>query len=250
MSEKVVFERPSAIYDGAVTGYCPGCLHSSAVKTVLEVLDELDIVQDTMWVQGVGCGSLAVNYMNIDTLASPHGRACAMASSAKRCSPETVIFTYQGDGDLAAIGLAETMSAANRGENFTVIFINNGTYGMTGGQMAPTTLVGAKASTAPYGRDPKQHGYPLHMCELLNQLDAPAFIARVTCADVPNAIKAKAAVKKAFEYQLQGKGFTFVEFVSNCPTNWGMSPEASIAHVKDVVIKEFPLGVFRDKGDN
>ena len=249
MSEKTVWTRPSAIFDGAVTGFCPGCLHSSAVKTVLEVLDELDLVMDTTWIQGVGCGALAVNYMNLDTVASPHGRACAIATGLKRTSPETFVFTYQGDGDLAAIGLAGTMSAANRGENFTVIFINNGTYGMTGGQMAPTTLLGAKTSTSPYGRDPKLHGCPLHMCELLNQLDAPAYIARVTCADVQNAVKAKAAVKKAFEYQLAGKGFTFVEFVSNCPTNWGMSPLDSIEHLENTVLKEFPLGVFRDRED-
>ena len=250
MSEQIVYKRPSAIYEGAVTGYCPGCLHSSAVKTVLEVLDELDVVEKTTWIQGVGCGTLAVNYMDLDTISSPHGRACAVASAAKRCSPDTVIFTYQGDGDLASIGLAETISAANRGENFTVIFINNGTYGMTGGQMAPTTLVGAKATTAPYGRIPEQHGYPIHMCEILSQLTAPSYIARVTCADVPNAIKAKAAVKKAFEYQIEGKGFSFVEFVSNCPTNRGLSPEKSIEHLKENVIKEFPLGVFRDIGAN
>lgn len=247
MSEKVIYERPSGINEGAVTGYCPGCLHSAAVKTVLEVLDELDKVQDTCWIQGVGCGALGVNYMNLDTIAPPHGRACATASAFKRCSPETLTFTYQGDGDLAAIGLAETMSAANRGENFTVIFINNGTYGMTGGQMAPTTLVGAKATTAPWGRKPEEHGYPMHMCELLNTLQAPAYIARVTCADVPNAIKAKAAVKKAFQYQLEGKGFSFVEFVSNCPTNWGMSPLKSLDHLKNVVLPEFPLGEFRAK---
>ena len=247
MSEKIIYQRASGTFENAVTGFCPGCLHSAAVKTILEVLDELDMVQNTTWVQGVGCGALAVTYMNIDTIVVPHGRACATASGFKRCSPETLTFTYQGDGDLAAIGLAETMSAANRGENFTVIFINNGTYGMTGGQMAPTTLVGAKATTAPYGRNPAEHGYPLHMCELLNTLEAPAYIARVTCADVPNAIKAKAAVKKAFQYQLDGKGFSFVEFVSNCPTNWGMSPLKSLEHIKNVVCREFPLGEFRAK---
>lgn len=247
MSEKTVFERPSGIFEGAVTGFCPGCLHSSAVKTIMEALDELDMVQNATWVQGVGCGALAVTYMNIDTIAAPHGRACAIASGFKRCSPETLIFTYQGDGDLAAIGLAETISAANRGENITVIFINNGTYGMTGGQMAPTTLEGAKSSTTPQGRNPEEHGYPMHMCELLSNLKAPAYIARVTCADVKNATKAKAAVKKAFQYQLDGKGFSFVEFVSNCPTNWGMAPLKSLEHVQNVVLQEFPLGEFRAK---
>ena len=242
-----VYSRPSGIFEGAVTGYCPGCLHSSAMKIILEVLDELDMVQDTCWIQGVGCGGLGVSYMNLDTIVVPHGRACATASAFKRCSPETLTFTYQGDGDLAAIGLAETMSAANRGENFTVIFINNGTYGMTGGQMAPTTLVGSKTTTTPNGRAPEQHGYPMHMCELLNQLKAPAYIARVTCADVVNAKKAKASVKKAFECQLAGKGFSFVEFVSNYPTNWGMSPLDSLEYIKETVVKEFPLGEFRCK---
>lgn len=247
MKERTVFKRPSGIFEGAITGFCPGCLHSSTVKTIMEVLDELDMVHDSTWVQGVGCGALAVTYMNIDTIAAPHGRACAIASAFKRCSPETLIFTYQGDGDLAAIGLAETMSAANRGENITVIFINNGTYGMTGGQMAPTTLAGAMSSTTPGGRNPEEHGYPMHMCELLSTLKAPAYIARVTCADVKNAVKAKAAVKKAFQYQLEGKGFSFVEFVSNCPTNWGMSPVKSLEHLQNVVLEEFPLGEFRAK---
>lgn len=247
MSEKTVYTRPSAIIDGAVTGFCPGCLHSSALKTVLEVLDELGQAEKSVWIQGVGCGGLGINYMNLDSIAAPHGRACAVASAFKRCSPETLTFTYQGDGDLASIGLAETLSAANRGENFTVIFINNGTYGMTGGQMAPTTLVGEKTTTTPYGRNAAEHGYPLHMCELLMQLKAPAYIARVTCADAPNAIKAKAAVKKAFEYQLSGKGFSFVEFVSNCPTNWGMSPLKSLEHIHNTVLNEFQLGEFRAK---
>lgn len=230
-----------------MTGFCPGCMHSSVCKVITEVLDELGMVDNACYVQGVGCCGLAVTYFDMDTIAAPHGRACAIASSFKRCSPETLVFTYQGDGDLAAIGLAETMSAANRGENFTVIFVNNGIYGMTGGQMAPTTMVGVKTTTTPYGRDEREHGAPLHMCEILSQLEAPAYIARVTLADVPNARKAKAAVKKAFQYQLEGKGFSFVEFVSNCPTNWGMSPPESLDHVHNVILKEFPLGEFRAK---
>lgn len=246
MMEKV-YSRPSGIFEGAVTGFCPGCMHSSVCKVITEVLDELGMVDNACYVQGVGCCGLAVTYFDMDTVAAPHGRACAIASSFKRCSPETLVFTYQGDGDLAAIGLAETMSAANRGENFTVIFVNNGIYGMTGGQMAPTTMVGVKTTTTPYGRDEREHGAPLHMCEILSQLEAPAYIARVTLADVPNARKAKAAVKKAFQYQLEGKGFSFVEFVSNCPTNWGMSPPESLDHVHNVILKEFPLGEFRAK---
>lgn len=247
MSEKIVYSRPCGIINGAVSGFCPGCLHSSAIKTILEILDELNQTEKTVWVQGVGCCGLAVNYMNLDSVAAPHGRACAAASGFKRCSPDTLTFTYQGDGDLAAIGLAETISAANRGENFTVIFINNGTYGMTGGQLAPTTLLGAKTTTSPEGRIPELHGYPLHMCELINQLKAPAYIARVTCADPANALKAKASVKKAFEYQLQNKGFSFVEFISNCPTNWAMTPANSLDHIQNAMLQEFPLGEFRAK---
>ena len=246
MMEKV-YSRPAGIFEGAVTGFCPGCMHSSVCKIVCEALEELGQLDNACYVQGVGCCGLAVTYFDMDTVAAPHGRACAIASSFKRCSPETLVFTYQGDGDLAAIGLAETMSAANRGENFTVIFVNNGIYGMTGGQMAPTTLLGAKTTTTPYGRNEAEHGAPMHMCELINQLDAPAYIARVTAADVPNARKAKAAVKKAFQYQLEGKGFSFVEFVSNCPTNWGMSPQESLDYIHDTVLKEFPLGEFRAK---
>ena len=220
MMEKV-YSRPAGIFEGAVTGFCPGCMHSSVCKIVCEALEELGQLDNACYVQGVGCCGLAVTYFDMDTVAAPHGRACAIASSFKRCSPETLVFTYQGDGDLAAIGLAETMSAANRGENFTVIFVNNGIYGMTGGQMAPTTLLGAKTTTTPYGRNEAEHGAPMHMCELINQLDAPAYIARVTAADVPNARKAKAAVKKAFQYQLEGKGFCFVVFVSTRPSYWG-----------------------------
>ena len=246
MMEKV-YSRPSGIFEGAVTGFCPGCMHSSVCKIVTEALDELGMVDNACYVQGVGCCGLAVTYFDFDTIAAPHGRACAIASSFKRCSPETLVFTYQCDGDLASIGLAETMSAANRGENFTVIFVNNGIYGMTGGQMAPTTMLGVKTTTTPYGRDIHEHGAPLHMCEILSQLEAPAYIARVTAADVPNAKKAKAAVKKAFQYQLEGKGFSFVEFVSNCPANWGMSPVESLDHVHNVIMKEFPLGEFRAK---
>lgn len=242
-----IYSRPSCVLEGAVTGFCPGCLHSTVSKLLTEVLDEMNQAEEATWVQGVGCCALAVNYFDFDTISAAHGRACAVATAAKRCSPETLVFTYQGDGDLAAIGLAETMSAANRGENFTVIFVNNGIYGMTSGQMAPTTLLGAKTSTSPYGRKVEEHGAPLHMCELLNQLEAPAYIARVTCTDVPNVRKTKAAIKKAFEYQRAGKGFSFVEIVSNCPTNWSMDPQESIDHIKNVILKEFPLGEFRAK---
>lgn len=240
-----IYERPKSFIQDSVTGYCPGCLHSTAGKLICQVIDEMGIQDDTCYVQGVGCGGLCVSFMDFDTIAVPHGRACANASAFKRCSPETVVFTYQGDGDLAAIGLAETLSAANRGENITVFFINNATYGMTGGQMAPTTLLGMKATTAPAGRQAEQHGYPMHMCEMINTLQAPAYIARVTCIDPANIRKAKAAVKKAFEYQMAGKGFSFVEFVSNCTTNWGMSPLETLDFIRDKMLPEFPLGEFR-----
>ena len=242
-----VYARTKGIRDDMVSGFCPGCMHSTVIKLIGEVLEEMHLLDKAACAVGVGCCGLHMDYITYDYFLAAHGRACAVATGAKRSNPESLVFTYQGDGDLASIGLAETISAANRGENFTVIFVNNGIYGMTGGQMAPTTLLGAKTTTTPYGRDEKEHGAPMHMCELINQLDAPAYIARVTAADVPNARKAKAAVKKAFQYQLEGKGFSFVEFVSNCPTNWGMSPLESLDHVHNVILKEFPLGEFRAK---
>lgn len=239
------YSRPKSFIEDSITGYCPGCLHSTAGKIICEVVDELGIQDNSCYVQGVGCGGLTVSFMDIDTICAAHGRAGAVASAFKRCSPETIVFTYQGDGDLAAIGLAESLSAANRGENITVFFINNGTYGMTGGQMAPTTLVGMKATTAPKGRRVEEHGYPMHMCEIMQTLNAPAYIARVTTTDPANIKKAKAAVKKALEYQIQGKGFSFVEFVSNCPTNWGLSPIDTLDYIKEKMLPEFPLGEFR-----
>ena len=242
-----IYTRPSYIREGATSGFCPGCMHSTVHKLVGEVLDELGIVDKTVTVWGVGCCILGSGYTTHDSFGSPHGRACAMASAYKRCNPDEIVYTYQGDGDLASIGIAETIYAANRGENFTVIFINNSTYGMTGGQMAPTTLVGQKATTAPFGRDPKQHGYPVHICELLATLKAPAYLERVTCVDAPNVLKAKAAIKKAFQNQIDGKGFSLVEIMSNCPTNWGMAPLETLEYMKEHTLKEFPLGVYRDK---
>ena len=242
-----IYTRPSTIREGATSGFCPGCMHSTVHKLVAEVLDELGIADKTVTVWGVGCCILGSGYTTHDSFGSPHGRACAMASAYKRCNPDEIVYTYQGDGDLAAIGLSEIMYAANRGENFTVIFINNSTYGMTGGQMAPTTLVGQKATTAPAGRDPKQHGYPVHVCELLATLKAPAYLERVTCLDAPNVVKTKAAIKKAFQNQIDGKGFSLVEIMSNCPTNWGMAPLETLEYMKEHTLKEFPLGVYRDR---
>ena len=245
MNEKVVYTRPSGIYDGAITGFCPGCLHSAAVKTILQVLDELDMVQKASWVQGVGCGGLAFNYMNLDTISAPHGRACAIASGFKRCSPDTLTFTYQGDGDLAAIGTAEIVHAAARGEKITTIFVNNAIYGMTGGQMAPTTLVNQVTTTSPYGRKLESAGMPIRMTEMLATLDGAKYLARVAVNTPANMAKAKAAIKKAFEIQIAGLGFSLVEVLSICPTNWGMSPLEAVGWMEKNMMPYYPLGVFR-----
>ena len=199
-----VYARTKTFQKEMVSGFCPGCMHGTVFKLIGEVMEELGIVDKTTCVLGVGCCGLAMEYITYDNTTSPHGRACAVATGIKRSTPDAVVYTYQGDGDLASIGLAETMSAANRGENITVIFVNNGIYGMTGGQMAPTTLVGMKATTAPQGRDPKEHGYPMHMCEILNQLTAPYYLERTSCNNPANVNKTKAAIKKAFQNQLDG----------------------------------------------
>ena len=242
-----VYARTKTFQKEMVSGFCPGCMHGTVFKLIGEVMEELGIVDKTTCVLGVGCCGLAMEYITYDNTTSPHGRACAVATGIKRSTPESVVYTYQGDGDLASIGLAETMSAANRGENITVIFVNNGIYGMTGGQMAPTTLVGMKATTAPQGRDPKEHGYPMHMCEILNQLTAPYYLERTSCNNPANVNKTKAAIKKAFQNQLDGKGFSMVEIVTSCPTNWGLDTIEALDFLENNMLKEFPLGVVRDK---
>ena len=242
-----VYARTKTFQKEMVSGFCPGCMHGTVFKLIGEVMEELGIVDKTTCVLGVGCCGLAMEYITYDNTTSPHGRACAVATGIKRSTPDSVVYTYQGDGDLASIGLAETMSAANRGENITVIFVNNGIYGMTGGQMAPTTLVGMKATTAPQGRDPKEHGYPMHMCEILNQLTAPYYLERTSCNNPANVNKTKAAIKKAFRNQLDGKGFSMVEIVTSCPTNWGLDPIEALDFLENNMLKEFPLGVVRDK---
>ena len=242
-----IYQRTAGIQPDMVSGFCPGCMHSTVMKLIGEVLEELGILEKAAMVIGVGCAGLGSQYVTYNVVQSAHGRACAVATGIKRTAPEQFVFTYQGDGDLGAIGLAETMSAANRGENFTIIFINNGIYGMTGGQMAPTTLVGMKATTAPNGRDPKEHGYPMHMCEILNTLQAPVYLERVSCNTPQNVIKTRKAIAKAFRNQLEGKGFSMVEIVTSCPTNWGMSPLAGLDFIEDQMLKEFPLGVIRDR---
>lgn len=242
---KTVYERPKSLGTD-ILGFCPGCIHSTVFKLVCEALEELDLVSKTACVIGIGCASLAQNPVTFDVSTAAHGRACAVATGVKRSNPDSFVFTYQGDGDLASIGIAETIFAANRGENITVIFVNNGIYGMTGGQMAPTTLVGMKASTAPDGRNPDIHGYPMHICELLNTLKAPVYLERVSCHTPKNVRETKKAIKKAFQNQIDGKGFSLVEVVSNCPTNWGVSPLESLEFIEEKMLPEFPLGVLRD----
>ena len=242
-----IYRRTTGIQPDMISGFCPGCMHGTVMKLIGEVLEELGILEKAAMVIGVGCAGLGNQYVTYNVVQSAHGRACAVATGIKRTAPEQFVFTYQGDGDLGAIGLAETMSAANRGENFTIIFINNGISGMTGGQMAPTTLVGMKATTAPNGRDPKEHGYPMHMCEILNTLQAPVYLERVSCNTPQNVIKTRKAITKAFRNQMEGKGFSMVEIVTSCPTNWGMSPLAGLDFIEDKMLKEFPLGVIRDR---
>mgnify|MGYP003272952730 CR=1 FL=1 len=243
---KVVFERPHSLLP-VVTNFCPGCPHGIVERLVCEVMDELDIEGETIGVAPVGCSVISYDFFGCDMIEAAHGRAPAVATAVKRVHPDKVVFAYQGDGDLASIGMAETVHAATRGENITIIFINNAIYGMTGGQMAPTTLVGMKASTAPKGRDPKEHGYPMHMCEILNQLTAPAYLVRTSCNTPANVNKTKQAIHKAFQNQLDGKGFSMVEIVTSCPTNWGLDPMKSLEYIEEKMLPEFPLGVVRDR---
>ena len=240
-----VFQKPHALSD-VPFHYCPGCPHGIVHRLVAEVIDELGIEGDTIGVAPVGCSVFAYNYFECDMQEAAHGRAPAVATGIKRARPDKVVFTYQGDGDLAAIGTAETVHIAARGENVTTIFINNAIYGMTGGQMAPTTLAGQVTQTSPYGRDTKTQGNPIRVSEMLATLDGPAYIERVTVDTVPNIKKAKAAIKKAFQLQMEGKGFTLVEVVSTCPTNWGMSPQESFKWMRENMLPHYPLGVYKD----
>ncbi len=241
----IVFEKPHALTD-APFHYCPGCTHGICHRLVAEVLDELGIEGKTIGVAPVGCAVMAYDYFNCDMQEAAHGRAPAVATGIKRVHPDKVVFTYQGDGDLAAIGTAETVHSAARGENITIIFINNTIYGMTGGQMAPTTLPGQVTQTSPYGRDVKTQGNPIRVSEMLATLDGPSYIARVALDTVPNIKKAKAAIKKAFQNQIEGKGFSLVEVLSTCPTNWGLSPVEAIKRLQNDMIPHYPLGVFKD----
>ena len=242
----IAFEKPKSLTDNELH-YCPGCTHGIIHRLVAEAIDELGIEGKTIGVASVGCSVLTYNYFTVDMVQAAHGRAPAVATGVKRANPENIVFTYQGDGDLAAIGTAETVHSAARGENITVIFVNNAIYGMTGGQMAPTTLPGQVTQTSPYGRDVETVGYPLRVCEMLSELDGPAYLERVAVNDVKSVRKAKKAIKKAFTYQTEGKGFSLIEILSTCPTNWGMTPVEATKWLEDNMKPYYPLGVFKDK---
>ena len=242
----VVFEKPHALCDVPLH-YCPGCTHGIVHRLVARAIDELGIEGNSIGVAPVGCAVMAYDYFACDMIEAAHGRAPAVATGIKRANPENIVFTYQGDGDLASIGMAETAHAATRNENITVIFINNAIYGMTGGQMAPTSLPGQVTQTSPYGRDVKTAGFPIKISELLAALDGPAYIQRVAVNNVKNVKQAQKAIKKAFENQIQGKGFSLIEVVSSCPTNWGMTPQQALDWVEEKMIPYYPLGVYKDK---
>ena len=245
--EKVVFSRPDSLTSKQFT-YCAGCTHGTIHRMIAEVIDELDIREKTVGVCPVGCAVFMYEFMNMDMVEAAHGRAPAVATGIKRTHPETVVYTYQGDGDLAAIGIAEIIHAAARGENITVVFINNTTYGMTGGQMAPTTLPGQKSTTCPEGRSIRVEGNPIRVSEMLAVLDGPCYVTRVAPVNPAGLTKTKEAIRKAFQNQLDEKGFSFVEVLSTCPTRWHLSPVESLKRVEVEMAQYYPPGVFVDKG--
>lgn len=241
----IVFQRPHSLLP-VVTNFCPGCTHGIVMRLVAESIDELDIEGSTIGIAPVGCSVMAYDFFGCDMVEAAHGRAPAVATGVKRVNPDNIVFAYQGDGDLASIGMAETIHAATRGENITVIFINNAIYGMTGGQMAPTSLPNQVTQTSPYGRDVNTAGYPVRVCELLSSLDGPAYLERV-CVDSPKNVRnAKRAIKKAFQNQVDGVGYSLIEVVSTCPTNWGMTPQKAFEWMRENMLPYYPLGVYRD----
>ena len=245
----VVFDKPKALADVSMH-YCPGCTHGIVHRLVAEVIDELGIEGKTIGIAPVGCSVMAYNYFNCDMIEAAHGRAPAVATGVKRANPEEhIVFTYQGDGDLASIGMAETVHAAARNENITIIFINNAIYGMTGGQMAPTSLPGQVTQTSPYGRDVNACGYPVKVCEMLSTLDGPEYLERVTVNSVKAVKNAKKAIKKAFQNQIDKTGFSLVEVLSTCPTNWGMTPSKALKWIDEAMIPYYPLGVYKDRSN-
>ena len=245
--ENLVYKKPELLNDVPMH-YCPGCSHGVVHKLVAEVIAEMGMQEKTIAISPVGCAVFAYKYIDVDWQEAAHGRAPALASAVKRLWPDRLVFTYQGDGDLACIGTAETIHALNRGENITIIFINNAIYGMTGGQMAPTTLLGMKTVTCPYGRDPKLHGYPLKMADIAAQLEGTCYVTRQSVESVGAILKAKKALRKAFEYSMQGKGSNLVEIVSTCNTNWRMSPDKANQWMKENMVPFYPLGDLKDNG--
>lgn len=243
------YERSKGLTD-VHTHYCPGCTHGILHKLVAEVLDELGILGKTIGIASVGCSVFSYDYINTDYQQTPHGRACAVATGIKRVLPDRIVFTYQGDGDFGSIGIAEAIHAANRGEHITAIVANNATYGMTGGQMAPTTLIGQVSTTSQQGRNRDMHGAPLHISEIFGQIEGAAYVERVSLHDIPNIRKAKKAIKKAFTYQIEKKGFTMIEVISTCPVNWGMKPRQALDWARDNMIPVYPLGVYKDVDDH
>ncbi len=242
---EVIYKKPSTLLDKRMH-YCPGCMHSTAHKLIMEVVEEMGIQDKTIGVCPVGCSVFAYDYMNIDMQEAAHGRACAVATGVKRVHPDKFVFTYQGDGDLAAIGTAETLHACNRGEKIIIFFINNGIYGMTGGQMAPTTLEGQVTSTSPYGRDVSKVGWPMKMAEMVSMLPGVAYAERLTVSDPASARKAKNTIKKAFDIQSKNIGTCFIEIASNCPSGWKCTPTQSLDWIKNQMLPYYPLGVYKD----
>ena len=245
--ENLVYKKPELLNDVPMH-YCPGCSHGVVHKLVAEVVAEMGMTEKTLAISPVGCAVFAYKYIDVDWQEAAHGRAPALASAVKRLWPDRLVFTYQGDGDLACIGTAETIHALNRGENITIIFINNAIYGMTGGQMAPTTLIGMKTVTCPYGRDPKLHGYPLKMADIAANLEGTCYVTRQSVQSVAAILKAKKAIRKAFEYSMQGKGSNLVEIVSTCNTNWRMTPEKANKWMEENMVPYYPLGDLKDNG--
>ena len=243
---KVVFEKSKALEDVHLS-YCPGCTHGIIHKLVAESLVELDILDRTVGISSVGCSALNYDFFTCDMQQAAHGRAPAVATGIKRVKPDTIVFTYQGDGDLASIGIAEAIHAAHRGENMTIVFVNNAIYGMTGGQMAPTTLIGQKTTTSPNGRSEAHSGLPLRIAELMATIPGATYIERVSVHNPQHVIKAKKALKKAFEIQKNKQGFSLIEFISTCPVNWGLSPKKAVDWAVDNMIPYYPLGVYKDK---
>lgn len=245
-TENLVYAKPKLITDN-VMHYCPGCSHGTVHKLIAEVIEEMGLAEKTVGISPVGCSVFAYNYIDIDWIEAAHGRALAVATAVKRLYPQNMVFTYQGDGDLSAIGTAESIHAAARGENVVAVYINNAIYGMTGGQMAPTSLPGQVTTTSPYGRDKHIQGNPIRICEMMATLEGVAYAERVSVDSVKNVVAAKKAIKKAFQTQIDKKGLSIVEVLSTCPTNWGLSPQQAIEWLRAEMIPYYPLGVFKDK---